>query len=170
MSILCDCNQFLISSMLVNNQINHEIDLNLIRKLFIRQLNNYIKQFPNYTGIILCFDNQNYWRKAVFSNYKYSRKDDRKNSDTDWSKIFNDINTIKQELTSLNYNVMDIAGAEADDIIACISKHEYQNKINTLIISGDKDFIQLLRYDTVSIWNHQKKILLKNNSYETSLL
>lgn len=170
MSILCDCNQFLISSMLINNQINNEVDLVMIKKLFINKLNSYTKQFPKYGNIVLCFDNQNYWRKGIFSYYKYNRKNDRKTSATDWNKIFSDINVIKKELVLSSYIVMDVEGAEADDIIASIAKYEHENNTPTLIISGDKDFIQLLQYDTVCIYNQQKKLIIKNDSYGASLL
>jgi hypothetical protein len=45
------------------------------------------------------------------------------------------------------WKVMDIYGAEADDIIATLVKHNTGGKV--LILSSDKDFIQLQKYDGV---------------------
>ena len=47
----------------------------------------------------------------------------------------------------LPYKVVETYGAEADDVIATLCKH-YQNE-KVMIISGDKDFIQLQKYDNV---------------------
>jgi 5'-3' exonuclease len=171
MSILYDCNQFLIGSMLVCENLGQDVDLELIRKLFVKQINQYAIRFSQYGSPILCFDNQVYWRKQKFPHYKHNRKNDRKKSKTDWSKIFTDINSIKDKLIDGVYPVLDVHGAEADDLIACIAKHENSINQNTMIISGDKDFIQLLIYDNVSIYNHQKKILLVGETgYERRML
>jgi 5'-3' exonuclease len=169
MSILCDSNQFLIG-ILINQQQYDTIDVDYVRNQYINRLQNYSAHFYNYGSVILCFDNNNYWRKDVFPYYKYSRKEDRKKSTIDWSKIFNDINMIKQALKNTSYSVMEVDGAEADDIIAVISKHEYINNTSTMIISGDKDFVQLLKYPTVSIYNSQKNILLKGKICENQFL
>ena len=42
---------------------------------------------------------------------------------------------------------MEIYGAEADDIIATLCKNFQNEKI--MIVSGDKDFIQLQKYPNV---------------------
>ncbi len=48
----------------------------------------------------------------------------------------------------LPYYVIQVQGAEADDVIAALSrKHHLSDKI--LILSADKDFIQLQQYETV---------------------
>ena len=45
------------------------------------------------------------------------------------------------------YRVVDVYGAEADDIIAVLVKNHPDEKM--LILSGDKDFIQLQKYSNV---------------------
>ena len=48
------------------------------------------------------------------------------------------------------YKVLEVYGAEADDIIAALcGELEFDNG-KTLILSGDKDFIQLQRYRNVT--------------------
>ena len=48
------------------------------------------------------------------------------------------------------YQMLKVSGAEADDIIATLveSTQEFGQHEPVLIISGDKDFIQLQRYIT----------------------
>ena len=57
------------------------------------------------------------------------------------------LNTIKEEIRiNMPYKFLEVYGAEADDIIATICS-EYAEEI--MIISGDKDFIQLQRFPNV---------------------
>jgi 5'-3' exonuclease len=158
MSILIDSNQYLISYILGGGgNVVKDVDVDLIKKLFIRQINTYRNMFPNHGNVVLCFDSQHYWRKDIFEYYKFSRKKERQNSDIDWQYIFSKINDIKLKLYDTKYCVMEVDGAEADDIIAILVKYESDQK--TIIVSGDKDFDQLLKYEKVSIYNPQKQIL-----------
>ena len=60
----------------------------------------------------------------------------------DWDKIFTIITEIKNEVKdNFPYKVMYVENSEADDLIATIIKLQEEDKY--LIISGDKDFIQL---------------------------
>ena len=55
---------------------------------------------------------------------------------------------IKDEIKEfLPYKVVETYGAEADDVIAIVCKHYQSEKI--MIVSGDKDFIQLHKYENV---------------------
>ena len=58
------------------------------------------------------------------------------------------MNKIKAEFKeNLPYKYLEIYGAEADDIIATLCKNFQNEKI--MIVSGDKDFIQLQKYPNV---------------------
>ena len=46
------------------------------------------------------------------------------------------------------YKVVETYGQKADDVIAIVCKHYQSEQI--LIVSGDKDFIQLQKYDNVN--------------------
>lgn len=60
----------------------------------------------------------------------------------DWPSIFESIDTIKQELVDyFPYKIIDVEGAEADDVIAVIASHFVQ--YSNVIVSSDKDFVQL---------------------------
>ena len=76
-----------------------------------------------------------------FPNYKAGRKANRAKSEHDWEFIFDVLAKIKQEIKDfLPYKVIAVESAEADDIIATLCKRTNEK---VLILSGDKDFIQL---------------------------
>ena len=95
----------------------------------------------------MCHDSRHYWRRDFFPEYKANRRKGRKESSLDWDAIFECLNAIKEEIRiNMPYKFLEVYGAEADDIIATICS-EYAEEI--MIISGDKDFIQLQRFPNV---------------------
>ena len=102
----------------------------------------------DYGEIVLTYDSRAYWRKQIFPQYKANRKKNRESDGKDWNSIFEVLNQIKDEIREfLPYKVVETYGAEADDVIATLCKH-YQNE-KIMIVSGDKDFIQLQKYNNV---------------------
>ena len=66
--------------------------------------------------------------------------------------MFSVLNVIRDEISSnLPYHVVQVQGAEADDIIAsiCIHNSKREEPEPMLILSADKDFIQLHKFDFV---------------------
>jgi hypothetical protein len=60
---------------------------------------------------------------------------------------------VREELTGvLPYKVVCVEGAEADDIIAVLTKETHQ-KEKVLVLSSDKDFVQLQKYSGVRQYN-----------------
>jgi len=102
----------------------------------------------DFGEVVLTYDSRAYWRKQVFPQYKANRKKGRESDDKDWDSIFGVLNQIKEEIKEfLPYKVVETYGAEADDVIAIVCKHYQSEKI--MIVSGDKDFIQLQKYENV---------------------
>jgi len=159
--ILIDMNQCMISNLMMQVKTNNELDINLVRHMVLRSLKYYKKTFSDQYGqLVLCYDSKFYWRRELFPFYKQNRKKDRENSNYDWSEIFNCLNKIRDEIRdNFPYVVMEIYGAEADDIISVLvhhtSKKESQEKV--LILSGDKDFLQLSKYPFVRQYNPIQK-------------
>ena len=154
-------NQCMISNLMMQVKTNNELDINLVRHMVLRSLKYYKKTFSDeYGQLVLCYDSKFYWRRELFPFYKQNRKKDRENSNYDWSEIFNCLNKIRDEIRdNFPYVVMEIYGAEADDIISVLvhhtSKKESQEKV--LILSGDKDFLQLSKYPFVRQYNPIQK-------------
>ena len=64
------------------------------------------------------------------------------------------------------YKVVHLEKAEADDIIAVLAK-QWSKDEGVLILSGDKDFMQLQKYDNVKQYSPvQKKFLRTDNPQE----
>ncbi len=123
----------------------------------------------NYGELIICNDSKNYWRKDIFPYYKHGRKSKLKNSELDWDSIFNTMTKIKEEVkTNLPYKNLTVNRTEADDIISVICKNVRDEKI--LIVSSDKDFQQLQRYDNVEQYSPLKKEFLVCDDPETFLV
>ena len=148
--ILVDMNQVTLSSLMVQIGNRTALEPDLVRHMVLNSLRLYRRQFSDeYGELVLCYDNKTNWRREYFPNYKYSRRKDRKASKLDWGAIFDTLHLIKQELQdNFPYKVLEVENAEADDIIATLCKNYQDEKI--MIVSGDKDFIQLQKYPNVS--------------------
>ena len=83
--------------------------------------------------------------------YKWGRKKGRDASDLDWKMLFNTLQIVKDEIRdNFPYRYMYVEKCEADDIIAILVKHSREK---VMIVSGDKDFQQLHKYDYVKQWS-----------------
>lgn len=151
--ILIDLNQVLISNLMqqINSNPKIKLDEGLIRHVVLNSLRSYVKQFKGkYGEIVICCDSKSYWRREVFPFYKANRKKDRDKSGFDWTLIFETLNKIRDELkTFFPYKVIDVEGAEADDIIGVLSARFAPHE-EILILSSDKDFVQLQKYSNVT--------------------
>jgi len=54
------------------------------------------------------------------------------------------IQTIKEVLRALNIPTLELAGYEADDIIGTLAKEAEEKSLESILVSGDKDFLQLV--------------------------
>ena len=174
--ILIDLNQVLLSGLMaqISGQKNVNLEEDLIRHLILNILRNHIKNFKSdYGEVVLCCDNRKYWRKDFFPFYKASRKKNREKSNLDWNLIFNMLAKFKDELKeNFPYKVIDVEGAEADDIISTlVSKFGSELNIGEkiLILSGDKDFIQLHKYEYVKQYDPTRKKWIKHEDPELFL-
>ena len=148
--ILVDMNQISLASMMMHLHMSKskEIDDNMVRHMILNSLRMYRTKFSSEFGeLVLCYDSKHYWRRDYFPEYKSGRRKSREKSGLDWESIFLCLNKIKDELRdNMPYKFIEIYGAEADDIIGVLCS-EYSDEI--MIISGDKDFIQLQKYPNV---------------------
>lgn len=156
--IIVDYSQTIISNFMaeVGNRKDIDVDTNLLRHMVLNTIRSYNVKFKDeYGELIIACDNRKYWRKAFFPYYKGNRKRDREDSGMDWESLFNGINTIKEELKEFSpYRVIDIEGAEADDIIATLSSYTDEKVV---IVSSDHDFFQLQKFPNVSQYSPNKK-------------
>ena len=167
--IIVDLNQVMLSNLLMSlgKHTNASIEENMVRHMVLNSLRSYRVKFgAEYGELVIACDNTNYWRRQVFPYYKASRKKNQEASELNWNDIFQCINKIRQELKDyFPYRVIDIESAEADDIIGTLVK-EFGVDIGgepILIMSGDKDFIQLHTYANVKQYDPTRKKWVSHN-------
>ncbi len=172
--ILIDMNQIMISNLMMQLK-GDALNENLVRHMVLTALRAFERQYsPKFGEIVLAYDSKHYWRKEAFPYYKQNRKKDREASDLDWNAIFEVLNKIRDEIkTFFPYKVVEVYGAEADDVISTLTTYQAYRNIKlqkegkdaeeVLILSGDKDFIQLQKYPFVKQYNPILKKEIKHD-------
>ena len=174
--IIIDMNQISLASLMMhlNMTKTKEPDENMVRHMILNSVRMYRTMFhEEYGEVILTYDSKHYWRRDFFPQYKSNRKKGREADGKDWDAIFEVLNKIKAEIKdNLPYKFLEVYGAEADDIIATICKNSQTEKDRSknekiIIISGDKDFIQLQKYVNVKQYSPILKKLINGHNPET---
>ena len=157
MAQLVDFSQIVIGSYMMASKFS-SADMNTIRPAVLNTLRLYRTKFVSEFGeLILCCDDRKSWRKELFPNYKASRKKTRSAAPIDWDNLYECLNQLKEELSEwFPYKVLQVAKAEADDIIAVLVGLANER---TLILSSDKDFIQLHHFNVRQYSPIQKKFV-----------
>lgn len=174
--IIVDLNQVMLSNLLMSlgNHTNAQLEENMVRHMILNSIRSYRQKFSDeYGELVIACDNTNYWRKQIFPYYKANRKKNIENSELDWKALFECLNKIRAELKEyFPYRVLDVESAEADDIISTLVS-KFGSELNTgekiLILSGDKDFIQLHVYSNVSQYDPTRKKWIKHDDPERFL-
>ena len=148
--ILVDMNQISLASIMMHLHMQKEsdIDENMVRHMILNSLRMYRSRFVSEFGeLVLCYDSRHYWRRDYFPEYKHSRRKGREKDSKNGDDIFSCLNKIKEEIkNNMPYKFLEVYGAEADDIIATLCS---ESSDEVMILSGDKDFIQLQKYPNV---------------------
>ena len=174
--IIIDMNQISLASLMMhlNMTKTKEPDENMVRHMILNSVRMYRTMFhEEYGEVILTYDSKHYWRRDFFPQYKSNRKKGREADGKDWDAIFEVLNKIKAEIKdNLPYKFLEVYGAAADDIIATICKNSQTEKDRSknekiIIISGDKDFIQLQKYLNVKQYSPILKKLVNGSNPET---
>jgi hypothetical protein len=147
--IIVDYSQIALSNIIVQ-KID---DKDMIRHMILNSLRMYNKKYrAEYGQMVLACDGFNTWRKDFFPEYKAARKKNRSASDLDWTSIFESLNEVREEIkANLPWKVIHMDGCEADDIIGTLTHQtqEFGQHEPVMIISSDKDFIQLHKFKNV---------------------
>ena len=161
--ILLDLSQVMISNIMA--QVGPHTDAiqpDLVRHMVINTIRSLKTKYSSQYGeLVIACDDRRYWRRDYFPAYKGNRKADREKTNIDWHTLFETLNIVKQELKdNFPYRVIQIEGAEADDVIGALCV-EFGSDLNNgdgiLILSGDKDFVQLQRFGNVTQYDPVRK-------------
>jgi len=184
--IIIDYSQTIISNLMaeIGSRKDVEIEVDLLRHMVVNNIRSHKLKFGREYGeiVIACDSKGKYWRKEVFPYYKANRKKAREESGFNWPLIFDTINLLKKEIKeNFPYRVIEVDGAEADDIVASLAEWSSQNDLKEgtlfaepapmLIISGDHDFIQLQRFKHVKQYSPtQKKFITPERTPENYVI
>ena len=153
--IILDMNQISVASLMMNMHMakSDTVDEDMVRHMILNSVRMYRMMFTEeYGEVVFAWDSRHYWRRDYFPEYKLNRKMGREKDSRDWDQIYGVLNKIKDEVRlNLPYKYLEVYGAEADDIIGFLCEENRDEKI--MIISGDKDFIQLQKYPNVKQWS-----------------
>ena len=140
----------------------------LLRHMILNSIRMYNKRFRDeYGQMVICADGRKSWRYEYYPYYKANRKIAREESKDkgglDWNEIFKVLNMVREEIKlNLPYKVMHMEHCEADDMIGALvyNSQEFGQNEPIMIISSDKDFIQLQKFNNVKQFSPlQKKFL-----------
>ena len=165
--IVVDYNGIAISSVVVQKLA---IEENLIRHFILNTLRMYNKKFRKDYGQMVIACDSSTWRRQYFPNYKFKRRESRDKDEVEkanWEEIFRIISMVREEIQeNLPYRVVKVDGAEADDIIGTLAMEtqEFGKHDDVMIVSADKDFVQLQKYKNVKQYSPmQKKFVTEKN-------
>ena len=165
--ILIDLSQIMVASTMMSmGKEQSEVDIDMVRHMILNSLRMYRSKYhEEYGELVLCCDGRHSWRREHFPQYKAARKTNRDADNRNWTQIFGCLDTIKSELKEFfPYKYLEIDEAEADDIIGVLARQSGSEKV--MIISGDKDFIQLQTYKNVKQYSPiTKKLVTAPNPY-----
>lgn len=176
--ILLDFNQIFLSNIVQHfakeAKSENPEGISLLRHMILASILAYKGRYSSkYGDIVIACDHAEYWRRDVFPYYKGDRKRKRESSKLDWDFIYSALRTIKDELKEVfPYRVLEVRGAEADDIIACLVKYSQTNDLEQvglfkedpqpiLIVSSDGDFVQLQKHKNVDQYSPMQKKWIK---------
>lgn len=109
------------------------------------------------TYIAVCFDHPALTiRKKIYPPYKATRKP----VDED---LIVQIPMARKTIEMLGLAVVDMPGYEADDIMATLATKASDKNIEVVIVSGDKDVLQLVS-DHIAVWNTHKDIIMNTDT------
>lgn len=166
--IIVDFQNIMLANLAVQLGFNSlkEVEPDLLRHMVLNSLRAIRSRYKNDYGELVIACEERSWRREIFPYYKASRDKSKETSDIDWDTVFKTLRMIRSELKEVfPYRVIEAEGAEADDVIGTLVMDHGTEGLSfgekILIISGDKDFAQLLRYANVEQydWVHKRKIV-----------
>lgn len=128
------------------------------------QIYQALWKIKNVREVVIACDSTKSWRKSFYPRYKESRKK-KKDDKIDWHELYKQINNLASELKHyFPFNVIRVQSAEADDIIGVLVK---KMKNPCIIVSGDEDYQQLLKYKRVKIFDpYSHEFLPKSDDFD----
>ena len=116
---------------------------------------------PDYIGVAMDLDGTAA-RREKYADYKATRKpmpDD----------LIPQIPYIRRVCAAFHIPVIDLAGHEADDVIGTLSKKAGERNLQTVIVTSDKDMLQLVADDVVVLDTMKDNLIIDAAGVEKKL-
>jgi len=104
---------------------------------FLTMVNRVLEE-QQPTHVLVAFDKDRHtFRNEIYTDYKANRS-------AAPDELSGQFGLLREVLTALNLDFTEIQGYEADDIIGTLSRMAEEAGIDTLILTGDRDSLQLV--------------------------
>jgi DNA polymerase-1 len=100
------------------------------------------RDIPDY--IVMTFDKGRTFRHDEDESYKANRPDTP-------DDLLQQIPRIREVVEAMGINIQELEGYEADDLIGTLATQAREKGLETLIITGDNDLLQLVNEDTTAV-------------------
>ncbi len=164
--IIIDYNGIAMGNIIVN-QKRMDMNEDTIRHMILNSIRMHVKKHKAEYGQVVIACDGGSWRRDVFPQYKWARRNNRTESSLDFDLIFKCLNMVREEISqNMPYKVVHIPNVEADDIIGTLVEQtqEFGQHEDIMIISADKDFIQLQKYGNVKQYSPMTKKFIKDDN------
>lgn len=155
------------------------LDTRKSQGIFMRKLasdfSTLVRSIDDPCRVIVCMDSSS-WRKTISiedGGYKADRKKD--DSSINWKSFFELTDKFAAVLSSKGYILSRVHGAEGDDLLFFWSQKLNDQKENVIMITGDKDLLQVVNKHENGSWTvaidpvlNRKKISLTQESLNFS--
>lgn len=153
--LLLDYSAIALANIFIQKEV--DISLDFFRHTVLNSIRSLKTKFGYNSEIVIAIDSSNSWRREVFPYYKANRRKAREESSIDWALVHQHIDTVKNELRdNFPYKIIEISRTEADDVIGTITltmATDLNSDNQIIIVSRDKDFIQLQQWGNVKQWD-----------------
>ena len=160
--LLIDFSQLVITAVtgsFKTEQEQSELTKFQVKAVVLGSLKDVLKKYKQkYSNVIICCDNASipYYKRTISPFSKLN-----------WEMIFSTSKELIQDLKeNFCYQVIDIPGLEADDIIGYIATKGNTGEYHSMIVSSDGDFTQLhSKYTKQYSFIHGKQIEPKTTAF-----
>jgi DNA polymerase-1 len=159
MNMIIDGSNLLHRSFWVAEKSMNSTD-NTVSFIFLKSLRTLIEKFkPSYTWVVwdkkLTSNSLNFRKKLLQDKYKATRDQDRN------AKVISHHETLEKLLTALGVLQIYPNVLEADDVISWLTK---KLREQCVVVSVDKDLLQLIDENT-KVYNPIKKQIINKNNF-----
>jgi 5'-3' exonuclease len=119
-----------------------------------------VRTFGNPDRIIFTVDSRSWRKEVLIEDGKYKSNREEKDSKINWDAFYSCINEFTEILKSKKVIVSKQERAEGDDLMHLWSDSFYQKGMDSVIISGDQDMYQCIKFDGtnfVTVYNPNSK-------------